>query len=47
MMWRFDLFGDAAAVKDEYGQEAWVTVIPKNRHSHSLDLPKSFETGKN
>ncbi len=33
--------------KDEYGQDAWITVIPKNRHSHSLDLPKSFETGKN
>ena len=30
-----------------YGQDAWLTVIPKNRHSHSLDLPKDFETGKN
>ena len=32
--------------KDEFGQDSWLTVIPKNRHSHSLDLPKSVETGK-
>ena len=28
----------------EYGPDAWLTVIPKDRHSQMLELPKSLET---
>ena len=28
----------------EYGPDAWLTVIPKDRHHQQLELPKSFVT---
>ena len=28
----------------EYGSDAWLTVIPKDRHHQQLELPKSLVT---